>query len=216
MKRPSPPSGPDPTSLVRRGNELRAELVDRPPADLARRTGAIFLRQDEMSGFFELSVWGVKTRLTFPGLEAFNTENGTQASALVQTLLLYYFITANGAPLAGQWVSFAQLPGGRFYNQAFQGYTGVELARFFNSNKDIFLQACEHAGGIRQLQAPGDAAVYFQALPHVPLLLIYWEGDEDFPSSFQILFDSSVANYLPTDACAILGSNLTSRLKKHA
>jgi len=216
MKRPGPASGPDPTSLLRRGNELRAGLVDRSPNDLARRTGAVFLRQDEVSGIFRLPVWGVDTRLTFPGFEAFINESETPASALVQTLLLYYFITANGAPLTGQWVSFAQLPGGRFYNQAFQGYTGAELTRYFNSNKDLFLQACERAGGIPQPETPGDAAVYFQALPRVPTLLVYWEGDEDFPSSFQVLFDSSVANFLPTDACAILGSNLTGRLKKNA
>jgi hypothetical protein len=42
--------------------------------------------------------------------------------------------------------------------------------------------------------------------------VVTWEGDEDFPSTYQILFDAAVSHHLPTDACAILGSILTHRL----
>jgi len=46
------------------------------------------------------------------------------------------------------------------------------------------------------------------------LLAVYWQGDEDFPSTCQVLFDASASHYLPTDAYAILGSTLTRRLIK--
>jgi hypothetical protein len=49
-------------------------------------------------------------------------------------------------------------------------------------------------------------------LPRVSLLTVYWQGDEDFPSSAQILFGVEVKHYLPTDACAIAGSMLTRQL----
>jgi len=52
----------------------------------------------------------------------------------------------------------------------------------------------------------------FQALPRVPLMLTYWLGDEDFPSSCKVLFDESASHYFPIDACAILGSMLTGRV----
>jgi hypothetical protein len=44
---------------------------------------------------------------------------------------------------------------------------------------------------------------------------VYWQGDEDFPSTCQLLFDASVSRCLPTDACAVLGSALTRMLIKH-
>jgi hypothetical protein len=47
-------------------------------------------------------------------------------------------------------------------------------------------------------------------------MVAYWLGDEDFPSTCQILFDAAAGHYLPSDAYAILGSTLTRRLIKVA
>lgn len=136
-----------------------------------------------------------------------------QANPLDQALLMYYLTTADGAPLTGNWISFSELQDGRFYIQAFQGYTGQELARAFEDDRFAFEQAAQALGGT---PFPlGDAAYAFQALPKTPLLAVYWQGDEDFPASCQVLFDSAANHYLPTDAYAILGSTLTRRLIRH-
>ena len=52
-----------------------------------------------------------------------------------------------------------------------------------------------------------------QAFPNLPMLVTYWLGDEDFPSSCKILFDSSATHYLPIDGCAIAGRLLTQKLR---
>jgi hypothetical protein len=57
----------------------------------------------------------------------------------------------------------------------------------------------------------GDASYAFWALPRVPVLVVYWLGDEEFPSSAQILFEASACHYLTPAACAILGSTITRR-----
>ncbi|RPH63294.1 MAG: DUF3786 domain-containing protein, partial [Chloroflexi bacterium] len=119
---------------------------------------------------------------------------------------------ADGAPLTGKFVSFADLPGGRMYAQAFQGYSGDVVARSVGENLESFRQGCQKAGG-QALQA-GSAAYSFQALPRVPLQIVYWLGDEDFPSNCKILFDSSATRYLPIDGCAIIGSMLTGKIIK--
>jgi hypothetical protein len=133
-------------------------------------------------------------------------------SAFDQALLLYYLTTADGTSLTGEWIAFSDLPDGRFYNQAFQGYTGKELRRSFQDDRVAFEQAAQALGGARQ--PLGDTSFAFQALPRVPLLAVYWQGDEDFPSTCQVLFDAAASHYLPTDAYAILGSTLTRRLIK--
>jgi len=133
-----------------------------------------------------------------------------QANPLEQAFLLYYLSTADGAPLTGKWISFSELQDGRFYIQAFQGYTGQELVRAFDDDRFAFEQAAQALGGISH--PLGDAAYIFQALPNAPLLAVYWQGDEDFPASCQILFDAAANHYLPTDAYAILGSFLTRML----
>jgi hypothetical protein len=125
-------------------------------------------------------------------------------------LLLYYFSVADGAPLSDRWISFSELPDGKFYNQAFQGYTGQRLVQVFKNNRQSFELAAARQDGRRL--SHGDVGFMFQALPRIPLMVAYWQGDEDFPSNFQILFDASASHYLPTDAYAILGSTLTRRL----
>ncbi len=52
----------------------------------------------------------------------------------------------------------------------------------------------------------GDAAFEFKVLPAVPLQLILWTGDEEFPAEANILFDSTIGQILaPEDAAWLAG-----------
>jgi hypothetical protein len=46
----------------------------------------------------------------------------------------------------------------------------------------------------------------------VSLMVVCWLGDEDFLTSYRILFDAAANHHLSTDACAVVGSTLTRRL----
>lgn len=124
--------------------------------------------------------------------------------------MLYNLVTSDGTPLSEHWVSFADLPDGRMYHPAFQGYSGNEIVKRFGFELDAFREVCAKAGG--KFVEIGSASFVFRALPCVPLLANYWLGDEDFPSSCRILIDEYACHYLPIDACAILGSMLAQKL----
>lgn len=200
-------------ALASRVDELRGSLQGIPVNLLAENTGASYLALGPGRGEFRLSLFDAPVLVTYPGLIGFDTKKDDELPLPVQAVLAYYFHTSDGAPLTGQWVSFADLLDGRMYNQAFQGYSGDELVKAFQLDVEAFKAACQKGGGVATLV--GDAAYIFQALPRLPLLVNYWCGDEDFPSSCKILFDSSVSHYLPTDVCAILGSMLTRKLVKN-
>lgn len=198
--------------FAQRFEELRQALTGRDPRLVAQRCGADFVSSDEAHGKFHLLLWGAPISVTFPEYQVYTGPQNAPASLLDQAFLLYYFTTADGAPLENRWVAFSDLPDGRFYNQAFQGYTGKELARHFGEDRAAFESAALALGGRPAQHA--DAAFTFQALPRVPVMSAYWLGDEDFPSTSQILFDAAAGHYLPPDAYAILGSMLTRRLIK--
>ena len=162
-------------------------------------------------GEFSLSFFDTPIWVTYPELVACSAA-GEALPLPVQALLLYYFGTCDGTPPAGNWVSFGDLPDGRIYAQAFQGYSGDKLARQFGSQIAAFQAACLAAGG--QPVNGGDAAFSFLALPTVPLCVTYWLGEDEFPSNCKVLFDPAVRSHLPTDVCAILGSMLVSRISK--
>jgi len=194
-------------SLQWRVKELRQQAQQRDPAVLAEYTGATF---HAASGELELSIFGVPKIVSTPDFVARDGRTGKESSVNTQALLLYHFCTTNGAPLTGRWISFRELPGGGFYHQAFQGYTGNEIVKHFGNDLPALEQAALDLGGHRE--EVGDATFVFQALPRIPLMVVYWLGDEDFPSSARILFDSSAGRHLPTDVFAILGSAITRRL----
>jgi hypothetical protein len=182
---------------------------------LSKRAGCTYAVVDEARGILHLNFWGQPVSIGYPGFVARDPQTAIELPPFTQAMLLYYFYTADGTPLTGRWISFADLPGGRFYNQAFQGYTGGELWRHFKNDIESLKRAALTFSSSLLPDSPGTLAFRFQALPRLPLLLVIWEGDEDFPPAYQILFDAATAHYLPTDACAILGSSLTGRLKKN-
>jgi hypothetical protein len=204
---------PSRPALASRVDELREALQGVPVNLLAERTGASYQALGPGRGEIRLSLFDTPVLVTYPGLVGFDAKKDDELPLPFQAVLAYYFHTSDGAPVTGRWVSFADLPDGRIYNQAFQGYSGEKLVKSFQLDVDAFKVACERGGGVPTLI--GDAAYIFYGLPRLPLLVNYWCGDEDFPSSCKILFDSSVSHYLPTDVCAILGSMLTRKLIKN-
>ena len=135
---------------------------------------------------------------------------GQQVSSFLQSLVLAYLETANGAPPADRWISFRELPNGGFYHRAFQGYAPDRLTKRWGLDLDGFAAACRALGGTR-LEL-GDAGFALRVLPRVDLAAIYWLGDEDFPSRASILFDANAHHYMVTDGLAILGSHLVGRI----
>jgi len=53
-------------------------------------------------------------------------------------------------------------------------------------------------------EAKPDVAAALQPFPKVPLLVIFWDKDEEFDASFQFLFDESAASFLDMEALAVL------------
>jgi len=196
--------------LMRRVEGLRAELAGMDPASVASRAGAVYRPPGAGVHEIRFSVWGREVAVGVPGFVARDSATGKESDPGTQALTAYYLRTSDGSPVEGRWISFSELPDGAFYFRAFQGYTGEMLTRVFGEDLAALARAAEKLGGRREQE--GDLAFSFHALPRVPILLVCWRGDEEFPTSAKLLFDASAGRHLPTDVCAILGSTLTRRL----
>src|SRR5687768_14904079 len=197
------------TQLADRAQELRSSLRFQEPSRVAARSGASYLELDPGRGELRIPLWKKVCILSWPELLGWDSKDDVLPD-LQQALLLYYLVTADDTSLTGTWVSFAELPNGRMYSSAFQGYSGDEIAKTYDLNLDAFEQACNLAGGKEFMV--GNASFIFQALPRLPLMVTYWLGDADFPSSSKIPFDEAACHYLPIDACAVLGGMLARKL----
>jgi hypothetical protein len=202
--------GENPNPLGDRIDEIRESLQNRDPQTLANRTGSIYTPKNQDSGEFKLAYWSREVTLQFPDFHGVYSDTGVPLNPFDRTMLAYYFDLCDGQPMLGEWISFNQIPGGMFYAQAFQGYSGDLLAKAFGNQVEAFQTANERLGGRREFF--GNLAYSYQVLPRVPIMVVCWLGDEDFPSSYRLLFDANAHHHLVTDAYAILGSQLTRNL----
>ena len=183
----------------------REELRRRNPHEFAVKAGAEF-----GDGKLRVNFYGESHSITFPELEVSLAATHKACGLNRSSMFFYYFLTADGAPYADKWIAFRDLPGGMFYHQAYQGYSGDRLAKAIDNHINVFERAAKNLGG-RKLEL-GDASFAFDALPRVRVAAVYYAGDEDFPASANVLFDASASHYLPTDAIGGVGSTLVDRL----
>jgi hypothetical protein len=196
--------------MLRQMDTVRSAVLQDTPQNLAFRCGG----QPTSQGV-QLRYWGQPVLISWPSLEALDLRSGQPFSLFDRLLLLYYLRAADGVPLEDRWVSFRELPGGAFYNQAFQGYSGDRMAKYFSPDPASFGQSARSLGGIH-LTALGEYAYAFEPLPRLRLAGIFWPGDDEFPSRGMVLFDSSSLHYMVLDGLAILGARLVSKLEKNA
>ena len=160
-----------------------------------------------------VTFYGTPYVVEHPTARVWAQETGKVPSYGLQTLFLHYLLTANGHPLIGEWVSFRELPDGLFYKQAFRQRSLLPLESKFGHNQPAFERAATTLGGEKLDLA--DSSFRFHALPRVPLAVLLWTGDEEFPPSVQILFDVSAGGYLPTEDLAMVGGMLSGSLLRY-
>ena len=127
-----------------------------------------------------------------------------------QVLILHYLSAAEIPTASGHWISYREIPGATFYFGAFIKRAVDPLKKVFGQNLTGFTKAAGqlHAKKIDN----GDAAFEFKVLPAVPLQLIIWSGDEEFPPEANILFDNTVGKILSPEDVAWLAGMVVYRL----
>jgi hypothetical protein len=188
--------------------EARATLRQVKPDKLALHSGC----ERDTGGDLRLTFFWQECVVSGKDLTVRRADTGAEMPSFVQSLILTYMATADGTTPSSRWIGFRELPDGMFYAQAFQGYSGDRLVRELQGGIEALRRAAESLGG--EPLALGDAGYAFTVLPRVRLALVYWEGDEEFPSQAQVLFEDSASHYLPTDGLAILGSQLVGKILK--
>jgi hypothetical protein len=188
------------------------------PLAASVRCGTQFEAADAGSGgLISLRFFGDDVAIRFPELEV---QPDSPLPPHIQALLVYHLAISDGALPTGDWRAFADLPDGRFYAQAFQGYTGDALVRRLGGQSDKLANAIASVGGRalarEELATNADCAWVVPALPRVPVAIVWWHSDDEFAARAELLFDSTASHHLPIDGCAVLGSWLTSLLAAEA
>lgn len=181
-------------------------LYEKNPDLLARFSGADIHRDKEGSPSLALLFLNQDLRVTWPDLKVLSGKTGDEIPIQQQVLILHYLHGAwasNGITPTGEWISFQEVPDGRFYLDAFHRRAKNPLVQTFGEKPGFMVKLAKQAYHAEPFDQ-GDASVLVRPLPLVPLALILWEGDEEFPPEGNILFDHSVIQIFSAEDIAWL------------
>ena len=149
--------------------------------------------------------------IRFPELE-FEDDSDSQKEIPIQEqiLILHYMLSSAPSPLTENWISYREIPGASFYYSAFVKRAIDPLKKVFGQNVDGLLSAGEILGG--KTIDTGDAGYEFRAFPNIPMRLILWVGDDEFPAEANIVFNENIGGILSPEDIAWLAGMLVYRL----
>ena len=142
----------------------------------------------------------------------FQDEADSQAEVPIQEqiLILHYMLSPAPPPLSDNWVSYREIPGASFYYSAFVKRAIDPLKKVFGQNVEGLLQAGEILGG--KIIDSGDAGYEFRLFPNLPVRLILWAADDEFPAEASIVFNENIGDILSPEDIAWLAGMLVYRL----
>ncbi len=125
-------------------------------------------------------------------------------------LAMYYLLSKKETVLTGEWISEKDIPGGSTFFRGPHKIPTDLITEQINNDLHNFKNRCEQLGGTPINMA--DAAYCFSITPDIPVVVLYWVGDEDFGAEAKILYDRSVAELLSLDILFALAVGVCTRI----
>ena len=181
----------------------KKELKDKNPKRIAGLSGAEFEVNPHGNAILILSFLHRQVSITWPDLDLVFKDSGEVVPIQQQVLLLHYLNGAKGSQVTGRWVAYQEVPDGRFYLDAFLRRAKIPMVQGFGNQPELLVKLATDVYDARPLDQ-GDISVVIQAFPMVPVALILWKGDEEFPPEGTILFDRNISDILSAEDIAWL------------
>ena len=179
------------------------ELAGIDPEQIAARVGAVYVQEDGGHGILSIDFLNKTIDISWPELDFSYGADGGEVPIQQQVLLLHYLNSASQVKISGEWIAYQEVPDGMFYLDAFLRRAKNPMVQGFGNNPELLVKLASEVYGAKPLDQ-GDVAVVIQAMPLVPVALILWKGDDEFPPEGTILFDRTVSQLLSAEDIAWL------------
>ena len=110
---------------------------------------------------------------------------------------LCYLLNSKDIPLSGKLVKPEGLKGGEIFFRGSHVLPLDKIADKYGNDKAYFIEKGKNFNG--NIMNYGDASVELLPLPRIPVTLILWLSDDEFPARAEMLLDSTCEQHLPLD-----------------
>ncbi len=171
------------------------QLAKKDLSQVVKNSGSVL-----KDGCIEVDFYNQKHRVDIDQ-KMIKKKDGRTADPYTSSMILHYLIHAKGTPRSGKWIPYRELPDGLFYAQTIEGVL-APLVQTYGRNLEAFYSQAEKLGARSSKEF--DCGVVIHSFKKVPLLLIMYPADEEFDAEANILFDSSISDYLKTDIVKLI------------
>ncbi|HKI50031.1 MAG TPA: DUF3786 domain-containing protein, partial [Desulfobacteria bacterium] len=160
--------------------------------------------------YYTLSIWGEEYGI-FP--EASKITRLHDPTGKVTTSLglfvVHYLLTCKEIPIRKEWISVKDILGGETFFRGPHKIPADLIEKKYGDDLQGFHEVSVQLGGTALDMA--DAAYCFRIAPRIPVAVLLWQGDDEFPAKAKMLFDRSIGDHLALDIIFALAVELCSR-----
>ncbi|HCE44542.1 MAG TPA: hypothetical protein DET40_13430 [Lentisphaeria bacterium] len=182
---------------------IRIAVAKLAESDLSARAGNLgFTLLDKHA--ILIRAFGSDCTVELNSFEVRNKKTGQPVKPDLKIIILHYLLFDNTFSETGRIITFRDLPGGQFY-----------LGPYQSRSVDILLSRIKYDIGLLKKNLgrleweetrPGDIGARIHAIGRIFATLVYYKGDEEMPSSADILYDSSIRKVFNTEDVTVIAS----------
>ncbi|MEO5359560.1 MAG: DUF3786 domain-containing protein [Nitrospirota bacterium] len=188
-------------------NKLKEETAKLDLKKAAAATGAVV-----MDSGIVIRCLGKDYTVRYDG----SVDTSGSVSLWIKILLLIYIKTSDASEMTNDWVSFDRLRMGVVKIGAFKKECEQPLTEMFVKDYRASTAAIKSLGAVEIEGQPSTTAWKLYLLPKIPILILYWQGDEEFQSEIKVLFDSTAERFLDIESLVFLLRELTIALGENS
>jgi hypothetical protein len=143
--------------------------------------------------------------------------DGKEVPIHYKILILHLFLYHNGGEPTGRWISFLDIKDGLLYANIYRARTSLPLGFALKKDPGLLTEAAKHLGGKGAdiSDIGGDVSALFEPFHKIPIAVVYWRGDDEFPPEVSFLFDGGIRNILPAEDVVVLAESLGREIRRY-
>ncbi|MCI8465743.1 MAG: DUF3786 domain-containing protein [Lachnospiraceae bacterium] len=122
----------------------------------------------------------------------------------VMAIYNFLYYAKEGAKNSGEWVHLREVKDVGIFEDAFERQVLAPFAKRFAGRGQELKEAGERMGFLPL--SYGDVSFQIPAFFCVPLRMIFWDGDEEFPAKVNLLFDRNITSFTHPESVVMLGA----------
>ncbi len=141
--------------------------------------------------------------------------SGNRPALYVSIILFkYLYMCPDAPPQQREWASYRDLKDSGPLGTYFANDIERPIAEHFSGKPREMEKVSKKLGGYpADLESAYDLAIQFDALPRLPIVMLFNDADDEFPAACSLLFEACAETYLDPECLAMVAGFLVQDLK---